>query len=336
MTRTTFITALTTCSALLIAAVPARAQVQLTGTYEDRLYEDYIERGPGSDLGDYTGMPMTDEARAKALSYTSNMPMTIERQCLSQAPWVGLYRPRLYRIWSINDETSGNVIAWVVAGNYLRDTITIWMDGREHPSENAWRPSGGFATGKWEGNTLTARMTHVKTAWIRRGNGIPGSDRTTFTVHLTRHDDLLTVTVIQEDPIYLSEPHVVSRVWQYEPNGRQGPERTQCNTANEIPYLEDSGLVPHYLPGENPEEDFMVRTYNIPKEAAMGHAHTLYPEYRNTIRDTYVPPASCGRYCCGWIERQGLPGGAPNLTCNDGGFAELGPRGRRLMEEASE
>ena len=146
MTRTTSTAALTTCCTLLLAAVPAWGQVQLTGTYEDRLYEDYIERGPGSDLGDFTGMPMTDEARAKALSYTSNMPMTLERQCLSQAPWVGLYRPRLYRIWSINDETSGAVIAWVVAGNYLRDTITIWMDGREHPSENAWRPAGGFAS----------------------------------------------------------------------------------------------------------------------------------------------------------------------------------------------
>ena len=236
----------------LLTAAPAWGQVELTGTYEDRLYEDYIERGPGSDLGDYTGMPMTDEARAKALSYTSNMPMTIERQCLSQAPWVGLYRPRQYRIWSVNDETYGEVTAWVIGGNYLRDTITIWMDGREHPSENAWHPSGGFATGKWEGNTLTVRMTHVKTAWIRRGNGIPGSDQTTFTVHITRHDDLLTVTTIQEDPVYLSEPHVVSRVWEHDPNARQGPERAQCRTANEIPYLEDSGLVPHYLPGGEP------------------------------------------------------------------------------------
>ena len=127
---------------------------------------------------------------------------------------------------------------------------------------------------------------------------------------------------------------MVSRVWEYEPNARQGPERAQCNTANEIPYLEDSGLVPHYLPGENPEEDFMVRTYNLPKEAALGYAHTLYTdEYRNTIRDSYQPPTTCGRYCCGWIERQGFPGGARNLTCNDGGFAELGPRGRRLIGE---
>jgi hypothetical protein len=75
--------------------------------------------------------------------------------------------------------------------------------------------------------------------------------------------------------------------------------------------------VPHYLPGQNPDEDFMVRTYNIPKEAALGFAHTLYPEYRKILRSVYTPPASCGRYCCGWIERQGLPGAAPGLTCKD-------------------
>jgi hypothetical protein len=45
-----------------------------------------------------------------------------------------------------------------------------------------------FTTGKWEGDTLTARTTHVKTAWIRRGNGIPGSDQSTYTTHLTRHE----------------------------------------------------------------------------------------------------------------------------------------------------
>jgi hypothetical protein len=105
-----------------------------------------------------------------------------------------------------------------------------------------------------------------------------------------------------------------------------------CDNGTEVPRLEDSGIVPHYMPGQNPEETFMTRTYNVPMDAAMGHAETLYPEYRNTIRNVYVPAKSCDRYCCGWIELQGLPGGAPNLTCNDGGFAELGPRGRRSVE----
>ena len=193
------------------------------------------------------------------------------------------------------------------------------MDGRPHPSANAWHPPSGFSTGHWEGDTLVVRTTHVKTAWIRRGVGLPGSDRSEFTVLITRHENLLTITTIQEDPIYLSEPHVVSRVWEFDPNGSQGANnRNTCNVGNELPALEDTGKVPHYLPGQNPEEDYMVRNYNVPKDAALGQAFTLYPEYRKTLRGRYTPRTSCDRYCCGWIERQGLPGAAPGLTCNDG------------------
>ncbi len=327
MTRLT-VAAAFTCVCALAMSAPAFAQVDLNGSYQIRMYEDFNERGPGSDLGDYTGMALSDEGRAKALLYTSNLPSTFERQCLAQSPWVIQYRPLNLRIWS-EVNADGGVVAWVLGGDYLRANIRIWMDGRPHPSPNAQHPSAGFTTGKWEGDTLTSRTTHVKTQWIRRGVGIPGSDQSTFTTHLTLQDDLLTVTTIQDDPIYLTEPHVVSRVWQLDPRGSQAGARVICNTANEIPRFEDSGLVPHYLPGLNPEADFMTRSLNIPREAAMGYAESLYPEYRKKIRATYKPPTSCDRYCCGWIERQGLPGGAPNLTCNDGGFGQLGPRGRQ-------
>ena len=121
---------------VLAFSVPAYAQIELTGSYSPILYEDYIERGPGSDLGDFTGMPMTDEGRAKALLYTSNLPSTIERQCLAQAPWVLQYRPLGMRIWSEVDKDD-KVIAWKIEGDYLRDTLTIWMDGRPEPSPNA-------------------------------------------------------------------------------------------------------------------------------------------------------------------------------------------------------
>jgi hypothetical protein len=303
--------------ALLAGPGAAFAQVELSGSYSIRMYEDYIERGPGSFLGDFTGMPMSDEGRAKALLYTSNLPSIVERQCLAQSPWVPQYRPLGLRIWNEVD-ASGRITAWVLAGDYLRDTIRVWMDGRPHPSANAWHPSSGFTTGHWEGDTLVARTTHVKTAWIRRGVGIPASDQSTFTIFITRHDNLLSLTTIQEDPFYLTEPHVVSRVWEFDPRAPQGQLRDTCTIASEIPSLEDTGEVPHYLPGQNPEEDYMVRTYNIPREAAMGFAHTLYPEYRKQLKGVYKPPASCGQYCCGWIERQGLPGAAPGLTCNDG------------------
>src|SRR6202140_286691 len=109
--------------ALTAVSVPRSARVQLSGSYSVRMYEDYIERGPGSYLGDFTGMPLSDEGRAKALLYSSNLPSTIERQCLAQSPWVGQYRPLGLRIWSEIDD--GRVVAWVFGGDYLRDTIRI-------------------------------------------------------------------------------------------------------------------------------------------------------------------------------------------------------------------
>ena len=318
--------------ALLTFSAPARAQMDLNGSWSTRMYEDYIERGPGEFMGNFSGMPLSDEGRAKALLYTSNLPSIIERQCLHQSAGILQYRPVGFRVWS-ELATDGSVLAWVIGGDNLRGDIRIWMDARRHPSPNALHTEGGFATGTWTGDTLTARITHLKTAWIRRGVGIPASDETTITMHLTRHDTMLALTTIQEDPHYLTEPHVVSRVWEWNPRAGGGPDRATCNTANEIPSIEDTGIVPHQIPGKNPEEDYMVRTFNMPKEAAMGYAATLYPEYRKVIKGKYTPPATCSErapgYCCGWIERQGLPGGAPGLACNDGGFGALGPRGRQ-------
>jgi hypothetical protein len=337
MTRVTFARALMIAGTLAAIARPASAQVELTGSYANRLYEDYLERGPGEFLGNFTGMPMSDDGRAKALLYTSNLPSMIERQCLAQSVGVFQYRPGAL---DIHKELDANheVIAWVLQGDYLRGEMRIWMDGRPHPSPNAQHTAGGFATGRWEGRTLVVDVTHVKTAWIRRGVGIPGSDASTFKMYFTRHDDMLTVLTVQRDPYYLTEPHIVSRVWQFDPGATgAGGSRDMCNTANEIPTLEDTDRVPHYLPGKNPEENFMTEHYNIPHEAAMGYAKTLYPEYRKELKGKYTPPASCDRYCCGWIERQGRPGAGPGLTCIDGGLKQLlSPDGRRSVNGAGD
>jgi hypothetical protein len=51
----------------------------------------------------------------------------------------------------------------------------------------------------------------------------------------------------------------------------------------------------------------------------MGHAETLYPEYRKKLRATYKAPTRCTRYCCGWLGFEGEPDSAPNLKCIIGG-----------------
>ena len=260
------------------------------------MYEDFFERGPGSDLADFTGLPLNDEARMKGLKYDPTSFAMRERQCLSFSPWAILYQPLDTRMWSESDD-QGRIVAWKLAGNVLKDVVTIWMDGRPHPSDHAFHPYSGFTTGTWDGDTLTARTTHIKTTELR---------------------NLLTITTIEEDPVYLTEPHVVSRVFEFEPRGNFQMWNV-CMAQTEIPRLEDSGIVPHHLPGTNPQEFFYSKTYNIPQDAAMGHAETLYPEYRKKLRATYKAPAQCTRYCCGWLGFEGLPDSAPGLECIIGG-----------------
>jgi hypothetical protein len=307
--------------AVVMSVTPVDAQIDLTGSWASRLHEDYIERGPGSDLGDYTGLPLSDAGRTKALEYDPTRLSMIERQCLPWSPWSGLFRPLGMRLWN-ETAPDGRIVAWKMSGDFLKDVLTIWMDGRPHPSANAFHPSSGFTTGVWEGDTLTTYTTHLKASTTRRGNGIPSSDRVTVTAHLTRHEDLLTVTLIQEDPIYLTEPYVVTRTWQLDPRGNLLPFNS-CHAVTEIPRLEDSGIVPHYLPGDNPATTFMARSYGVPQEAAMGHAVTLYPEYRKQIAKSYRQPPVCTRYCCGWIEAQGHPEAAPNLSCITNGSSPV-------------
>jgi hypothetical protein len=299
---------------LLMVSRSAFAQIDLTGSWAPRMHEDWMERCCGRDLGDYTGLPINDEARAKALSWDASLNSLVERQCLLFSPWAGQFQPQGIRIWSESD-ADGNIVAWKLSGNVQKDVITVWMDGRPHPSPNAFYPFSGFSTGTWEGDTLTVYTTHMKTATMRRANGVPRSDLATTTAHIVRHDDLLTIMTIEEDPVYLTEPLVISRTWQLDPRGDIA-KWTTCEAVTEVPRLEDSGIVPHYLPGENPNLNYMAETYHIPQAAAMGHGETLYPEFRKTIKGTYQAPTSCDRYCCGWI---GVGGGsvnpAPNLSC---------------------
>ena len=321
MSRLTLARVVVVLCALLAPSATASAQIDLTGSWNSRLHEDWMERCCGRDLADYTGIGITEEARAKALSWDASQNSLRERQCLLFSPWTGQFQPQGMRMWSETD-AKGDIIAWKLSGNVQKDVVTIWMDGRPHPSPNAFHAFSGFTTGKWEGDTLTAYTTHMKTAILRRSNGIPKSDRATATIHITRHDDLLTVVTIEDDPINLTEPLFISRTFLLDPRGNIG-QWDECNAVTEIPRLEGSGIVPSFLPGENPSEKYISQTYNIPQEAAMGYAETLYPEYRKKLKDMYKAPAACGRYCCGWLSvGGGSANPAPTLTCNDtpGGF----------------
>ena len=278
-------------------AAPALAQVDLSGTWATRNHEDWMERWPGPDVGDFTGLPINEDAVARALAYSPSQLALPERQCLYYGPTYTVIGPFGLRIWSESEPVDGRVISWHMSGAVDKTPRTIWMDGRPHPSPNAVKTFRGFSTGRWEGDTLIVTTTHMKAGPLRR-NGVPHSDQTVMTEFISRYDDKLTILAIIDDPVYMEEPHVISRTWQEDADTVVPVYPAPCTPALEAPGLA-SDAVPHYLPGQNPFERQMLQ-YGLPPDAVRGGADTLYPEYRELLRSLYRRPAACGRYCCGW------------------------------------
>src|SRR5579863_4818078 len=197
----------------LAAAIPADAQVNLSGEWAARQHEDQLERGPGPELGDYLGLPVNDAARLRADSWDPSRITLPEEQCRVHLSTYIYRGPMALRIWEEKDPDSQRVIA---IKNYIstyEQTRTIWMDGRPHPSPNAPHTWMGFSTGKWEGDMLTVYTTHIKMGELRR-NGLLESDQATLVEHFFRYGDMLTHVSIVTDPATLTEPFIRTQTFR--------------------------------------------------------------------------------------------------------------------------
>src|SRR5258705_3620387 len=69
-------------AALLISAPwPAAAQVTVSGFWNPIFDEDFLERIPGPEVGDYLGLPINDAARLRADSWDASLLSLPEHQC---------------------------------------------------------------------------------------------------------------------------------------------------------------------------------------------------------------------------------------------------------------
>src|SRR6202451_2153919 len=198
-------------TALLLATtmLPLCAQDLFDGEWSPLHHEDYNERIPGPDLGDFAGLPINDSARAFAESWNASRLTLQEHQCRVRLSPSIYHGPLHLRIWEEKDPNTQQLIA---IKNYIstyEQTRTIWMDGRPHPPDYAVHTFMGFSTGKWEGDILTVYTTHIKQGWARR-NGLPESDQATLVEHFIRHGEHMTPVRLVTDPVYLAEPLVKS------------------------------------------------------------------------------------------------------------------------------
>ena len=278
-----------------LSAVPLVAQVDLAGSWARRGQTDNSYSREPVDL---MGMPLSEDGRAKALSYDIASLSATERQCQMYTPFYAFTGPFGLQITSEPDPITQKLVAWKIAGWIDRDVTMIWMDGRPRPSKYAPHSHGGFTSGEWDGEALTAVNTHFKLGDIKRHRGM-SSDRATLTYRFNRHGNILTLTGILEDPVYLAEPYVLTESFRLDTANTLFP-LTACEPIEELPHLhENPALVPHYLPGQNPFMNEATERYNIPLEAVLGGPETMYPEYRKKIKDRYVLPPPCTQGCGG-------------------------------------
>ena len=275
---------------LAAAAAPASAQVDLTGMWAPIFHEDQVERIPGPDVGDYAGLPINDAMRLRADSWDASLLTLPEHQCKPHPSTYGFRGVGNLRITGeVHDKTQALVrlhthIQWQ---EQRRD---IWMDGRPHPPAYAAHTWQGFSTGRWEGQALVVRTTHLKAGWIRR-NGLFITDQATMTERFVRHGDVLTHTYMIEDPSYLTEPLVKTNGFRLTPNPAMQPY--PCYPTVEVP--REKGEVPHHLPGENPSLEEYAKKHDLPVAAVRGGARTALPEYMTSPAAAVAPagtPAS--------------------------------------------
>jgi len=263
------------------------AQVDISGQWDTKRHEDAPERGPGPEIGDYTGLPINAEARSRADTWDAEKWTQPEHECEPHPADYGARGGGNMTTWHEMDPLTLEIRAWHTEMTWMQPKRTIYMDGRAHPPEDAVHTWQGFSTGQWVADMLKVTTTHLKEGWIRR-NGIPRSENATLVEYYIRHGNYFTLVTVVKDPVYLTEPFI--RTSNFVLNLGYQPNTSTCIPSVEIEH--PKGWVAFHLPGENPFLNEYSVKYGIPIEAARGGADTMYPEYRAKMKRMPVPPAT--------------------------------------------
>ncbi len=285
---------------LLLILIPYRAafaQVDIVGDWGHTDFqittgafgEDAQDRGTGPDPGNFLGLPVNEAGLSRAETWTASLITVPEHQCEPHPGPYAIWGPGTMTIDKEFDRDTRQLVAYHLDGTYGIDR-TVWMDGRPHPSEDALHTYEGFSTGSWVGDALRVETTHLKESWLRR-NGVQLSERARMVEYFARHDNYLTIIMMFDDPVYLSEPMI--RTTEYVLNerpparlGRFGflgdePVFFKCFPAEELGG--DKHRVPHFLPGASPFVKEFAQSKGIPESTVRAGARAIYPEYMQEL-----------------------------------------------------
>ena len=257
-------------------------RTDIGGDWSSVVNEDAPHRGPGPELGDYTGLPINDADRQKAESWNADVLSQPERQTQAHPAqyWIRGPQPSI-RILRVLDPVTQQLVAYTIAGGWGRADRVVWMDDRPHPSDYSEHTWDGFSTGRWEDGQLAVTTTHMKQGVIQR-NGAATSPYGVMTEHWFRHGRYLTMFWSVDDPIFLEEPFVRTHTWALNLQGFADPIGGNPFEAVDELAGKSIGWVPFFPMGTTHHE--FAEAHDLPFKATQGGRDNMYPEFMDKIR----------------------------------------------------
>ena len=215
------------------SASPARdaAPIDLTGYWVSYVTENWRFRMVTPAKGEYRRIPASPAALPIIASWDPAADERAGEQCKSYGAAAIMSVPeRLHITW----QDANTLRIDTDAG---KQTRLLRFSRRATPAApHTWQ---GESTASWErgsdtegGASLRVETTNLRPGYLRK-NGVPYSERTMVTEHfdvapLPGGGQLLLVTSIVEDPVYLNGPYVVSPHFKKEADGSKW-DPTPCS-----------------------------------------------------------------------------------------------------------
>ena len=265
---------------------PVFAQEDPSGMWTPNFNEDWEERIPGPEIGDYLGVPINAAARLQGDSWDATLVEIPENQCREHGADYGWRGPSIRNL-----EGSGLKSQKVVAYHtHLRHTARSkrfrWMIVRSR-RHYARAHMGGIFEGALGWRHPGRLNHHLKENWIRR-NGIPeaiwGPHSTSCGTELPDGRRAYVRSRVSHGTFYPHDGFCVH------PQAQMAP--WPCESVDEVD--QSRREVPAHLPGNNTFLDEFPAKYGIPPEAARGGAETMYPEYMQKMKDMKLLAAASG------------------------------------------
>ena len=212
-----------------VARAPrAAAPIDLTGTWVSLITEEWRWRMTTPPRGDYISLPLSDEGRRVADTWLPAM----DGSCKAYGAGGVMWMPTRLRIsWDgdavLKVETDAGQQTRLLGFDASRPAGARSLQGF---SVATWEPIGGppyARNGTRAGTppvngTLKVVTTNLSEGWLRR-NGAPYSENTTLTEYWDRMafpngDDFLAVTIVLNDPKYLTGEYTRSAHFKREPD----------------------------------------------------------------------------------------------------------------------